>query len=1096
MANPSEFNPANLKPSWVKGSNLKPSVTRDSYSGGTPSAASDLKPPLTNADGTLKASLRVGGQLKPSLLFDGQSSPTYPTELLELATFITATPALEGSIANESPTGTARAGQPHRCYDFDGSSDHIQVGSAKLTSASSGWASAWIYPDVNNATQHIVSQRDESTGSHAWIPIRLHSTGVVSIYCNGSTFNLILGSTVLPTGQWHHVVCQSNGSNYEIFVNGSRETLTVSSGSDDGEWANNATDADNFSVGASIGASAVAQTFFNGKVFDLRVGEGAALTPDQVFSLFSKGPEANIATVLYLKCDDTHPTTAYDSSGNENNGTKTSITDSTFHYQGADVPDSFQNDVGYSAYPYFDGTYNLRSPTNELQNALNGAEEIELSCAFSIDESNASDRRLIDLRVDGSAGGFVVFWDVSAGDIVFQARSRSADAIQSHSVTSAVQDGRLHTLSCKVNFAAETMTITIDGTENAASGKTFGSDTFVLGSPGFDDALLSDVTGASDWLGVVQSLSVAGDSVAAIAFDSNMVETTNLAFSVTGTKEAILVPRDESDTTNDVLGAALVYSGAAKIPIQATKAMCGTFDGVDDYIALPSDPFSGLSEFTITGWANVTGTASGGVIGAWNSDTDMSVLVFTGGPSDDKLHFRVRCGSTTTTVVSGSPVEGVGWFHFSCVYNGATIKIFINGVEDATPVALTGVVATPSSALPMIGRYSTGANLLGQLAGIRVYNSALTDSEVLSTHTTQADPSPDNLVSHYPFSEGAGTTVHDVSSNGNDGTATSITESTFWGSSQDVFHWNLAKGFSRYTHASSDPIRVPFLADGSQISFTPPTGYSLDEHCPADSYHNGAESHLDFTGGVARQINSRTKANMLSVPEDFTDAAWTKANTTATANAIAAPDGQTTADKLGASATATSSKAVYQSVSLVAGRKYTYSVYAKADELQFVQLSLSAGFTIPQYVNFNLSTGASQTGFGGAGSIESVGKGWYRISIKGVAATTTTGNILISLVDAIDASVTEAFASSTGDGVYLWGAKQETDEISPYHPVGFDASLDEDWEFNDAQSNPRFHRTINKDSSAYRADQFLAYPRPLLGSDLTLAQTYVTTLEL
>ena len=46
--------------------------------------------------------------------------------------------------------------------------------------------------------------------------------------------------------------------------------------------------------------------------------------------------------------DDTHPTIAYDSSGNGNHGIKTNITPSTFHHEGSDAPFSFQNEVGYS----------------------------------------------------------------------------------------------------------------------------------------------------------------------------------------------------------------------------------------------------------------------------------------------------------------------------------------------------------------------------------------------------------------------------------------------------------------------------------------------------------------------------------------------------------------------------------------------------------------------------------------------------------------------------------------------------------------------------------------------------------------------------
>lgn len=70
MANPSDLIPSQLKPAWVDADgNLKPSLTRSSYSGGTPTAASDLKPSLLKPDGTLKNSLlNAAGTLKPAVM--------------------------------------------------------------------------------------------------------------------------------------------------------------------------------------------------------------------------------------------------------------------------------------------------------------------------------------------------------------------------------------------------------------------------------------------------------------------------------------------------------------------------------------------------------------------------------------------------------------------------------------------------------------------------------------------------------------------------------------------------------------------------------------------------------------------------------------------------------------------------------------------------------------------------------------------------------------------------------------------------------------------------------------------------------------------
>ncbi len=73
MADHTAFNPALLKPGLVDAAgNLKPSLTTSTYSGGTPSAATDLKPGIIRPDGTIREGLvDANDNLKPSLLSSG-----------------------------------------------------------------------------------------------------------------------------------------------------------------------------------------------------------------------------------------------------------------------------------------------------------------------------------------------------------------------------------------------------------------------------------------------------------------------------------------------------------------------------------------------------------------------------------------------------------------------------------------------------------------------------------------------------------------------------------------------------------------------------------------------------------------------------------------------------------------------------------------------------------------------------------------------------------------------------------------------------------------------------------------------------------------
>ena len=66
-----QWQPSRLRACWTTfdGANLKRSHTTDSYSGGNPTAVTDLKPSIADyATGNLKSGLTIGGDIKPSIL--------------------------------------------------------------------------------------------------------------------------------------------------------------------------------------------------------------------------------------------------------------------------------------------------------------------------------------------------------------------------------------------------------------------------------------------------------------------------------------------------------------------------------------------------------------------------------------------------------------------------------------------------------------------------------------------------------------------------------------------------------------------------------------------------------------------------------------------------------------------------------------------------------------------------------------------------------------------------------------------------------------------------------------------------------------------
>lgn len=168
--------------------------------------------------------------------------------------------------------------------------------------------------------------------------------------------------------------------------------------------------------------------------------------------------------------------------------------------------------------------------------------------------------------------------------------------------------------------------------------------------------------------------------------------------------------------------------------------------------------------------------------------------------------------------------------------------------------------------------------------------------------------------------------------------------------------------------------------------------------------------------------------NLLVRSQEFDNASWTKANITVTANSVAAPDGTVTADSFTESTDGgVTSHFIYQGATLAAGAVYTYSIYAKASATNRLLTLYATDSASSVFVNvsFNLNTGVVAFTGSGAGTITSVGNGWYRCTVTGTA--TAAGSGLIWLW-----SKNLSGVDYTGNGslvAYIWGAQLS---VGPY----------------------------------------------------------------
>ena len=183
-------------------------------------------------------------------------------------------------------------------------------------------------------------------------------------------------------------------------------------------------------------------------------------------------------------------------------------------------------------------------------------------------------------------------------------------------------------------------------------------------------------------------------------------------------------------------------------------------DGVDDYIDLGNGSAANLtSQVTLSAW--IYPLAWHAVDGLFMKDVSTMPygLLQWGG-----LKMRVTIGGTGHDVGTTAPALGV-WTHIAGTYDGSTSKIYVNGVLKNS-LAVSGTLDTRAEHL-VIGRQTATYPFNGYVDDARVYNRALSDTEIAAIYNWHVSPPSSGLIHQWKLDENGGTTAVDTAGGAN-----------------------------------------------------------------------------------------------------------------------------------------------------------------------------------------------------------------------------------------------------------------------------------------------------------------------------------------
>ena len=155
-----------------------------------------------------------------------------------------------------------------------------------------------------------------------------------------------------------------------------------------------------------------------------------------------------------------------------------------------------------------------------------------------------------------------------------------------------------------------------------------------------------------------------------------------------------------------------------------------SFDGTDDFVQIQDDPSLNPGQISVAAWAYVTGKQGQdrAIVGKDNDD-NRQYLLTASRANRFRPHVGVQSGFEYFDGAKNT-VQSYKWYHVAMTYDGSSLNLYVNGMEDGS-MPVTGAIRRTPEVVRIGARL--GVNQLhfqGLLDEVALYNYALNPSEI------------------------------------------------------------------------------------------------------------------------------------------------------------------------------------------------------------------------------------------------------------------------------------------------------------------------------------------------------------------------------